>query len=304
MPRTQIVLQIDHHRILLGKSGDAKPFVRAVPNDADIYSKVFLARSLQNMFQYSLMMKPSDAEVLLLEDVLLPLELKQLVSRVLLETLKVSSIMFVPDVLTTCIAGGVRNAIVVDIAWENLVIVPVFDLRILQKQMVVSSRGGKFLHQMAGEAKQEDLVYQIEEAGLWQKEDFAYLRNRIKKEFIGYGNEEIFDIDELPIVQMLKRVYKDLPLDIRGRLKQRVIVTGWLSTSEGFRKQLEKAICPYFSLITSMGPWVGGSLYLEHYVDLERSQTSRKLKRCKSVDEVVLEDWHLQSFRSYTRNCC
>ncbi|CUS22542.1 LAQU0S06e00408g1_1 [Lachancea quebecensis] len=304
MPKAQIVLQIDHRKILLGKCGDARPFSMVISKDADVYNRLFLVRALQDLFQYSLMMKPSDTEVLLPENVLLPLDLKQLVSRVLLEILKVSSIMFVPDVLTTCIASGVRNAIVVDIAWEHLVVVPVFDLRILQKQMTVSVKGGKFLHKLAKEARQADLIYQVEEAGLWLKEDLAHLRRRIEKEVIGCESDDTFDIDESPITQMLREVYQNLPLDVRGTLKQRVIVTGWLSNSRGFRNQLKKALFPHFSLIDTMGPWVGGSLYLEHYAELEKFQTNQKLKRCKSVDQVVLDDWHLQSFRSYTRNCC
>ena len=65
-----------------------------------------------------LMVAPSSTKVVIIENVLLPLNCKELLCQVLLKRLLVSSIVFVPDVLMTCFSSGVKDGLVIDVGWE------------------------------------------------------------------------------------------------------------------------------------------------------------------------------------------
>lgn len=296
MPKTQLVIQLGRRAVYFGRSGDSKPLAGRILVQEDVYNKQFLTKLLKEWCQNHLVANVSKAEILVVENVLLPVNHKQVVSSVLSDSLRAHSVRFLPDVLASCVAAGVRNAIVIDIGWEHLLIVPVFDLRIMDKQMGVSTKSGRYLKDKVeqGPLDDENESFELVLERLWIDEGLKNLRDVIASELIGRKGEGVFDLNEFPIVPLLWKIYRQLPIDIRGILKDRLIVTGLVSQSPGFLTQLEEEVSPTFSIIDTLGPWAGGSLYSKQLYDLRR--THPQTRQLNDVNQASVQDWHLQKF--------
>ncbi|ODV59971.1 actin-like ATPase domain-containing protein [Ascoidea rubescens DSM 1968] len=101
---------------------------------------------LSKIYQEDLLVDPSSCKIIIIEPPLFPLHLKKIISNVLLKKLFAKSLLFICEPALSCLGSGTRNALVVDLGWENITVSPVYDMRLIYKNIQTSTRAGKFLH--------------------------------------------------------------------------------------------------------------------------------------------------------------
>lgn len=307
-----IVVQFGSRSILIGRAGDAEPLdAKLIPIGA-AEDEEFLWRLFYKCYHDELMVAPSSTKVVIIENVLLPLNCKELLCQVLLKRLLVSSIVFVPDVLMTCFSSGVKDGLVIDVGWEYVAVVPILDLRILDNWSHISNKAGKFLYDNLKEilppgTDLDILVPQI--MACEGDKDFQYreisitkeVRNGFLKKTIGHFDEDPleYDDDELPISQVVLKTLKDLPVDVKKRVFPHLMITGLASNIPGFKMKLLKEVkvkFPRAEGITTLGPWCGGSLYTVHAL-MKGATDAMELSQDEFNGIDSIPDWQSLKFQ-------
>ncbi|SCU85940.1 LANO_0C06084g1_1 [Lachancea nothofagi CBS 11611] len=300
MAKSHVVIQFGSKVICIGKCGEPEPLLTHFWSPEVAFNRVIMARLFHSWFQQPLMVKSTETDVLVVENVLLPIDKKRLICQVLLENLSVANVKFVPDVLMSLVAGGLRNGIVIDWGWEHLLATPVCDLRVLEREMQVSVKGCEKLCEEIYKLVDSDVKLETLLKQAWQDgerdETIEKVRHLIDQDFIGQGESECdFDLDEYPVIQMLRKIYESLALDIRKKLTKNVIVTGLPSWSPELRSRLQDLLPHDFRIVDTQGPWVGGSLYAELLITADALQPNKSDVR-STTEQVIKNDWHLRKF--------
>ncbi len=101
---------------------------------------------ITQIFKTNLLVNAKNRKIIIIENIFLPRFLKRVITNVFLLNVHALSLSFVPMPLITCISSGVENSLIIDIGWQQLNIIPVYDLRVLYKEIKSSDRSGMTLH--------------------------------------------------------------------------------------------------------------------------------------------------------------
>lgn len=118
---------------------------------------------LRYAFSLELLTDPRQQRVAIVENPLWPSKIRQSIARVFLKHMQVSSIVFLPSPVLDLIAAGLRSGIVVDVGWEETIVYPVYDLRLLLMSTKSSIRGSKRLHAAVKEVLTDLIAKQHEQ---------------------------------------------------------------------------------------------------------------------------------------------
>lgn len=98
------------------------------------------------IFHQELIVDPKTQRVVVLENPLWPVAIKEVITSVLLRRLRCISVTFYPAPVLEMVAAGIRSGVVIDIGWEETIISPVYDLRLLSSKVLSTDRGAKMLY--------------------------------------------------------------------------------------------------------------------------------------------------------------
>ncbi|AET38983.1 Arp10p Ecym_3505 [Eremothecium cymbalariae DBVPG len=300
-----VVIQLGNKFCVCGRAGDIDPIdMRQIPADW-LEDELAVFDLMRFWIHDTIMCMPNRLKIVILENVLLDVPKKKRLCHVLLDRLMVSSVVFLPDILMACVAGGVTDAIVVDIGWENTVVAPIMDMRILEQHMGISKIGAKWIGSKLSstfEIDGEKIVrmikldtdincngVQIE----WRDiEDCMEILWNINKQ------DPECDIDEFPIISLVLESIKQLPIDVKSKVLQNVIIIGGLSKIQGLKERLiENLRYAHTNArgINILKVWQGGSIYTYHSLmhnDLDQMEVNRE----EFKSSGIVPDWQLQRF--------
>ncbi|KAI8801925.1 actin family [Cladochytrium replicatum] len=88
-----------------------------------------LSDTLRNLYHLNLLTDPKQRKVILCENVLLPIIVKEAISRVLFTVLQVPSITFLPSQVLALLTVGKTTGLVVDVGYNETILLPIYDGR-------------------------------------------------------------------------------------------------------------------------------------------------------------------------------
>ncbi|SCV00340.1 LAME_0G09054g1_1 [Lachancea meyersii CBS 8951] len=298
MRKSHLVVQIGSKVVRIGNCGDHEPLLTHFWSPEDAFDESLITRLFRVWLQNPLMVDCSKTEILVVENLLLPMAKKMLIYRVFTQNLGIAKVTFVPDALMSLVASGLRNGLIVDVGWEHLMVIPVFDLRIIDHGLQISTKGGSWLADQistvlstGAESTSEKVIERLLCQAVELTDKDILLRNVIDQEFVGEKAADNFDLDDFPIIPLIMRAYDSLAVDVRESLKKQVVFSGLAFWTPALRTHCE-LLLPEFRVVESLGPWTGGSLYFEQLI---RSDSLERFEKSKPAPN----DWHLQKFEVY-----
>ncbi|CEP63280.1 Arp10p LALA0_S07e06546g [Lachancea lanzarotensis] len=296
MSSSYVVVQLGSRVIRIGHCGDPEPLLTYFWPIDQAYNERLTTRLFRQWVQDPLMVDCRKTHVLVVENVLLPVETKKMMARIFQE-LCIAEVIFIPDALMCLVAAGLRNGLVIDVGWEHLLAIPVADLRILDCGLEISTKGGHWLaRQISSVIRTEPSdLDEIVETVLSKTSKLSIevrsVQKKLIEELIGQDNASDFDSDEFPIFELVSCSHDSLPIDVRKSIKKHVVMSGLASRVPSLRAHCEMLLQD-FCFLDTLGPWIGGSLYFEQ---LLRISTERDCE----LSELVPNDWHAQRFKVY-----
>ncbi|AMD22188.1 HGL152Cp [Eremothecium sinecaudum] len=301
-----VVAQIGHKWCCCGRAGDVDPIdVRDMPSgwlddDFAIYNL------MRNWIRDVIMGDPYRLKVVIIENILLDLPRKRRLCQVLLNRLKVNSVVFLPDVLMSCVASGVSNALVVDIGWENTLVAPVIDLRILENYMGISTVASRHLADelcakfgvLDGEQTLKQLRIESDIELNDMRIDWIKIQELLDNACgIEVQNGE-YDIDDHAILPLVDKVVKKLPVDVKAEVLKNIVIIGGISNADGFKQRLITSLkkeYPNARALQTLSTWQGGSIYTFHAL-MQQDLDLMEVKKDLFEKNGIVPDWHLQKF--------
>ncbi|ODV94302.1 hypothetical protein PACTADRAFT_19973, partial [Pachysolen tannophilus NRRL Y-2460] len=259
-----------------------------------------LERIFHDIYQTELLIDAKMCKIILIENIFLPIPLKNILSYTLLNHIHARSLIYVSEPTMCCIGAGIQNALVIDLGWEATTIVPVYDLRIIHNNIESTNRSGKYLHYEILEKLIQVVGFEKLPSFNDKYKLFEFIENFISKccyindkeniegDFIISDNCKIpnklrcdlvkkllfppqdlwpnLDSNEKSIIDLIiNKILINLPIDLRTKLFGNIIITGGLSHIPGIKsyiaKQLQQLTTIPIELVHSLGPWSGASLY-------------------------------------------
>lgn len=107
-----------------------------------------LERIIFDLHYRHLLIEPKKCKVLIVEPLFFPMQLKDTLIKVLLSHMHAKSVLFYPEPIMSCISSGSQYGIVIDLSWNQTIITPVYDLRVIYKLAKLTNRAGRLVHQI------------------------------------------------------------------------------------------------------------------------------------------------------------
>ncbi|TID30334.1 hypothetical protein CANINC_001036 [Pichia inconspicua] len=228
-----------------------------------------------------------------------------LISLVLLNHFMMRAVVVLPTPLMVSIASGSSSAIVVDFGWEYINIDVIFDNRILQNYSKFTTKSGRYLHyNLLEQLKVLDfdtnlISFKDIEIVVSSMKDIINLEgvvccgpNKIKKSLISniitsllLESDENFDDDneKCPVQLIVELIERELPLDLRTIVSDRLILTGGLFEIEGVEQIMIENLNSNsrfnFNTIHSLGSFAGASLYSTLSKQLRKNQNLKEYRK-------------------------
>ncbi|GMM38990.1 hypothetical protein DASC09_063290 [Saccharomycopsis crataegensis] len=106
-----------------------------------------LEKIVSHIYNSDLLVDSKRCKVIIPVSIFLPDHIRRLIANVLLNYIHAQSLIFLPDSLLSILSAGTQNGLVVDLDWDMITISPVFDQKLLYKNIKTTTRGsGKQLH--------------------------------------------------------------------------------------------------------------------------------------------------------------
>ncbi|KAJ1718249.1 hypothetical protein LPJ61_006735, partial [Coemansia biformis] len=112
--------------------------------DEDVLDAL-LVEQIREAYRTHLLVDPKTRKVAVVESVLLPVQIKRAVARVLLGNLRVPQISFYPSSVAGLMTCGAMAGLVVDCGHRSTTVVPVYDCRPLNAYVVSTPMGGDMM---------------------------------------------------------------------------------------------------------------------------------------------------------------
>ncbi|KAI0460903.1 hypothetical protein LJB42_001439 [Komagataella kurtzmanii] len=224
-----------------------------------------LERILFDVYKNQIIMNSYDYGVIIPEPFFFPSHLKQILHKVLLD-LRFKSIQYVPESLLYCFGSGIRNAIIVDVSWEGVYIIPVYDLRVLNSSVKATNRGYKILHYSGSRTLDvndfDSVFYELEKYAAYS----ASVEEVKGIFFPSEDNEHPLDDEEQSVSKLLMELVQELPIDIRKELQNKILVTNKFLVPH-FREILQEEVGSIGTKIFSpLDVWQCTSLYADYFL--------------------------------------
>ncbi|AAS54589.1 AGR099Cp [Eremothecium gossypii ATCC 10895] len=300
-----VVVQLGNRHCLCGRAGDVDAIdVRQMePNWMDDDNAVFTL--MRSWVHDTIMCAPQRLKIVVLENILLDIPRKKRLCQVLLNRLRVNSVVFLPDVLMACVSAGVSNALVVDVGWEQTAVVPVVDMRILDRDVGVSKLGARWfaaeLEQHfagCGEAVMRSL--KVGQGGRYEGNSIPWGDvSAVFERFLGTAGLSVeYDADEYALVPLVLRAVRNLSADVKRNVLPNIVIIGSMARMPGLRQRLIVEIQTEFVCargIEALSVWQGGSIYTFHSL-MHNELDLMEVNRERFKNNGVVPDWQLQRF--------
>ncbi|KAJ9093460.1 hypothetical protein QFC19_008319 [Naganishia cerealis] len=123
-----------------------EPKATTAPVDYEEVLQLIKARltiALRGVYIEHLLTESKSRKVIIVENALLPNPIKQLISEVLFDNLKVPSVSFTPGHMLTLMATGNTTGLVVDFGFHETTVIPVYQSRVLYPYLTTTPTAGK-----------------------------------------------------------------------------------------------------------------------------------------------------------------
>lgn len=223
-------------------------------------------------------------------------------------------------------SAGSSSGLVIDLGWNQTTVTPIFDLRMMYKDIKVSCKAGRQLHEYVRDKLQEfeswaevdsfsmteklicDTFYCRTKASLrTDAKEFEFeniiipnsIRYELLERFMFEPEDSDLDNENHQLVPMITTTLRNLPIDLRSELSTKIIITGGLSNMPGLKtrilEEVEQSLGHPVEAIDSLGSWEGASLYCSTSLmspSTTGSKKSDELFRDRYLNgESVVTDW-------------
>lgn len=285
-----------------------------------------LERIIYDIYQRNLLVDAKKCKVLVLEPPLFPIPLKKIIAKVFLFHIHAQSLRFYPEPVLSCVSAGSSSGLVIDLGWNQTTVTPIFDLRMMYKDIKVSCKAGRQLHEYVRDKLQEfeswaevdsfsmteklicDTFYCRTKASLrTDAKEFEFeniiipnsIRYELLERFMFEPEDSDLDNENHQLVPMITTTLRNLPIDLRSELSTKIIITGGLSNMPGLKtrilEEVEQSLGHPVEAIDSLGSWEGASLYCSTSLmspSTTGSKKSDELFRDRYLNgESVVTDW-------------
>ncbi|EWC46837.1 hypothetical protein DRE_03849 [Drechslerella stenobrocha 248] len=110
-----------------------------------------MERVLREAYNKHLLIESKSKRLIIILPPLVPVALQNMLSQLLFVHFQPPTITYLSSPVLSCLAAGLRSALVVDIGWQETTITPVYELRPLTSFIKISSRGSKSLVECFGQ---------------------------------------------------------------------------------------------------------------------------------------------------------
>lgn len=264
-----------------------------------------LERLLRHVFNRELLVDAKQLRVMIVPPSNCSIPLKQFICRVLFNRFNVSSIIFQPAAPLAVLASGSRCGLVIDLGWEELTIIPVYDLREMVPKSGSTIRGAKKLHEkttaiLRGEGNEELSFYQVEnllKQGDLRDSSQTALKRAVEDVLFAASQDGHDDDNELNVVDLAVKVLNRLDIETRGAVSGNIMFTGVYSNIKGLKttiiEQL-KARTGTARGVETLGYWPGASLYVSSIewclVHDDRSRFPDEIPRDRFDERWLMEE--------------
>lgn len=286
-----VIIEVQDRYVKAGLSGSSKPLVCLDVNDRrvdgmspDLYPyflfgnldsrEIQLEKLLRYIFNNQLLTDAKQQRVMIIPPANCPIYYKQLISRVLFNRFQVNSIIFQPAPPLALLAAGTRNGLVIDFGWDELSVIPVYDLREMIPQTKSTTRGSRKIHEKLTElisatseltpsfSHIDQMLCKTSNTDYRDDENILSVINDV----LFHKSEDTHDDDsELNIVDLVFKVVSQLDMTTRGEVLSNIVFTGIYTNVKGLKTEIVKRIRQVDSIsrgVNTLGYWQGASIYL------------------------------------------
>lgn len=258
-PDDRVILEVNARYLRAGLSGETGPRVQLSAdwkhdfyhafwdqNDMDVFltcDKLELA--FRNVWNNYLLVDGKSRRVVLVDDPLLPGPFRNCICYVLFTYLQVPSITLMSLPLCAVFGSGLASGLVVDMAWSEITVTPVYLMIPLHVYGRASNIGGEMWTQLHGKSR-----------------DFAEIQSDLEQvEDFDFWLDPPSEIDQLSIPALIRDVLENVSMDLVRPLRQRVIFVGQLAKNMGLIFAIMTALGNKYRAIESEGCWEGASIF-------------------------------------------
>ncbi|CAI4332958.1 BAH_G0009420.mRNA.1.CDS.1 [Saccharomyces cerevisiae] len=260
MSNTIVIVYLGANRIEIGRSADACPqeIIAWKTGSINEKNREELKKIFEHYFQICNILGNREVQVLILEDIFISVVEKRIICSILFKEFDCAHVSFVPRAIVHCLSCNTRNAIVIDIGTNYTTCVPIFDLRPLQQFIKYSKRGKR------------QVESRIPLPGC------LYMPIFFDEEY----NSKNCEVDETPVINLVKNIVESLPIDLRRALRENIIIVNIEEAYETAIRNLFKLKMDTSKIQFPKNYWQAGSAYakiLLHYkgsniVGIERDE--------------------------------
>ncbi|KAA8905006.1 hypothetical protein TRICI_005334 [Trichomonascus ciferrii] len=273
--------------------------------EAEKQNSVHLERLLRHMFNQELLVDAKQLRVMILPPTNCSIPLKQFISRVLFNRFNVTSITFQPAAPLAVLSSGSRCGLVIDLGWEELTVVPVYDLREMIPQSSSTVRGAKAFHgrmaEILREEGNEDMSFhQVENHinhGDLRDASQTALKTAVEDVLFTTPQDGHEDDNEMNVVDLVAKVLNRLDIETRGAVSDNIMFTGIYSNIKGLQSMIIQRLKEKIGTargIKTLGYWAGASLYVSSIewclVHDERSRFPGEISRDRFDERWLMEE--------------
>ncbi|KAF3937030.1 Actin-1 [Dactylella cylindrospora] len=140
-----------------------------------------MERILREAYNKYLLIESKSKRLMIILPPLFPIAIQNTLSQLLFIHFQPPTITYLPSPVLSCIAAGLRSAIVVDIGWQETTITPVYELRPLTSYIKISSRGSKALVECFGQLLWNTIKPEGDDESWWRIFNWAEVEDLLSR---------------------------------------------------------------------------------------------------------------------------
>ncbi|KAK6536592.1 hypothetical protein TWF281_000819 [Arthrobotrys megalospora] len=127
-----------------------------------------MERVLREAYNKYLLIESKSKRLLIILPPVFPLAIQNTLSHLLFLHFQPPTITYLSSPVLSCLAAGLRSALIVDIGWQETTITPVYELRPLTSYIKFSSRGSKSLVEVFGQLLWNTIKHPGDDESWWR----------------------------------------------------------------------------------------------------------------------------------------
>lgn len=237
----------------------------------DLYQ--LLVEFLHALFFRHVVVSPKEVKVVVLESLLCPTQFRETFAKVMFKHFEVGSLLFLPTHLATICTLGIPSALVLDVGYQEAVLIPIFEGVPILKAWQALPLGAKVVHQYLMDALKKSspnveitetiaenikvrtcFVTTLERSGKLETDKAPTPPPSIKYPGVksvhipGELREKAFEMlwerdnDNLSIPTMILDAIIKCPIDTRRALAENILLIGGTTMAKGFASRLKSEL--------------------------------------------------------------